>query len=123
MQALGFEVISAPDPVKYGATSPHAKEGGPWVVVFNDFLTDREVADLVRGGELEGYDRSTDQGASNELGEMEKVVSRTRTRCVGAARARRRVGRVSPLRVLTPCPRGRAAPTRGACTSASGWPG
>jgi len=51
----------------------------PWVVVFDNFLTDDEVRDLIRGGEIEGFERSTDQGATNDLGEMEKVVSKTRT--------------------------------------------
>lgn len=78
-EEYGLEVVSSPEPGKYGATWEKAKEGSPWVVVFNNFLSDMEVADLIRGGEIEGYERSTDQGASNELGEMEKVVSKTRT--------------------------------------------
>ena len=52
---------------------------GSRVVVFNNFLTDEEVADLIRGGEIAGFERSTDQGAVNEVGEMEKIVSKTRT--------------------------------------------
>jgi len=79
MKKYGLEVITAPEPKKYGATWEKAKKGHPWVVVFNNFLNDREVADLIRGGEMEGYERSTDQGASNELGEMDKIVSKTRT--------------------------------------------
>lgn len=75
----GLEVISSPEPEKYGATWENAKEGAPWVVVFNDFLDDKEVADLIKGGKMEGYERSTDQGAINEMGEMEKIVSKTRT--------------------------------------------
>ncbi|KAL7463810.1 hypothetical protein ACHAXS_004161 [Conticribra weissflogii] len=78
-EAYGFRVLSSPDPERDGATWEGAKTGSPWVVVLDDFLTEREVADLIRGGELEGYERSTDQGASNALGEMEKVVSKTRT--------------------------------------------
>ena len=74
-----FEVVSSPEPSKYGATWTGAKEGSPWVVLFNNFLTDDEVSDLIRGGELEGYERSTDQGAANALGEQEKIVSQTRT--------------------------------------------
>jgi len=52
---------------------------GPWVITFDDFLTDFEVEALIHGGEISGYDRSTDQGEVNELGEMEQVVSKTRT--------------------------------------------
>ena len=74
-----LEIVSAPDPVKFHATRKGAKKGAPWVVLFNNFLNDQEVADLIRGGELEGYERSTDHGAANALGEVEKVVSRTRT--------------------------------------------
>lgn len=75
----GLQVVSSPEPEKYGATWEGAKDGSPWVVVFDNFLDDNEVADLIRGGELEGYERSTDQGAVNALGEMEKIVSKTRT--------------------------------------------
>ena len=75
-----FEVVSAPDPVKYNATGgDKVKDGAPWVVVFNNFLTNTEVRDLIRGGEMEGYERSTDQGEKSELGEQAKVVSTTRT--------------------------------------------
>ncbi len=76
---FGLEVLSSPEPEKYGATWPKAAKDAPWVVVFNDFLTDNEVADLIRGGEIEGFERSTDQGKKNEVGEMEKIVSKTRT--------------------------------------------
>ena len=75
----GLQVISSPEPEKYGATWEKAKDGAPWVVVFDNFLNDQEVADLIKGGEIEGFERSTDQGATNEMGEMEKVVSTTRT--------------------------------------------
>mmetsp|Transcript_7527 Transcript_7527/g.15033 ORF Transcript_7527/g.15033 Transcript_7527/m.15033 type:complete len:510 (+) Transcript_7527:74-1603(+) len=78
-EEYGLRVVSSPDPERDGASWEGAKEGSPWVVVFDDFLTDEEVRDLIRGGELEGYERSTDQGASNAVGEMEKVVSKTRT--------------------------------------------
>lgn len=78
-EKYGLEVVSSPEPEKYGATWEKATAGAPWVVVFNNFLTDDEIADLIRGGEMEGYERSTDQGDVNELGEMEKVISKTRT--------------------------------------------
>ncbi|KAL9188315.1 hypothetical protein ACHAXT_006693 [Thalassiosira profunda] len=78
-KTYGLQVISSPEPEKYGATWENAEAGSPWVVVFDNFLDDKEVADLIRGGELEGYERSTDQGAVSATGEMEKVVSKTRT--------------------------------------------
>jgi hypothetical protein len=79
LDQYGFEVLSAPDCKLYNATWDKCADGGPWVVLFNNFLDDREVADLIRGGEIEGYERSTDQGAANALGEQEKIVSQTRT--------------------------------------------
>lgn len=63
-------------------SSPMAEHGGksgPWVITFDDFLDDEEVAALIHGAELVGFERSTNQGAVNELGEMEQVVSTTRT--------------------------------------------
>eukprot|EP00586_Coscinodiscus_wailesii_P003664 CAMPEP_0172488566 /NCGR_PEP_ID=MMETSP1066-20121228/18160_1 /TAXON_ID=671091 /ORGANISM="Coscinodiscus wailesii, Strain CCMP2513" /LENGTH=451 /DNA_ID=CAMNT_0013255869 /DNA_START=267 /DNA_END=1619 /DNA_ORIENTATION=- len=75
-------VHSSPDPQTYGGAE------GPWVMTFDTFLTHNEADGLVRGGEMAGFDRSTDQGAMNELGEQEKVVSLTRTSsnawCTGA---------------------------------------
>lgn len=79
LRELGFEVVSAPECIKNNATWDKCVDGSPWVVLFNNFLTDQEVADLIRGGEIEGYERSTDQGAANALGEQEKIVSKTRT--------------------------------------------
>jgi hypothetical protein len=79
IQQYGLEVITSPEPKKHNATWENAKDGHPWVVVFNNFLSDNEVDDLIRGGEMEGYERSTDQGAANALGEQEKIVSQTRT--------------------------------------------
>ena len=66
------QVLSSPDGA-YGGAS------GPWVVTFDKFFTSEEADAMIRGGELVGFDRSTNQGAMNRLGEMEKVVSTTRT--------------------------------------------
>lgn len=68
-------VLSSPDILKYGGN----KKRGPWVITFDNFLTSQEADALIRGGKLEGFQRSTDQGAINEIGEMEKVVSQGRT--------------------------------------------
>ena len=68
-------VLSSPDSSKYGGQ----KDNGPWVIVFDTFLTDYEADQIYEGGKLAGFDRSTDQGQVNEYGEMQQVVSRTRT--------------------------------------------
>ena len=63
-------------------SSPNAEFGGangPWIITFDTFLTDFESNQIWKGGEMVGFDRSTDQGNINEFGEMEQVVSKTRT--------------------------------------------
>jgi len=63
-------------------SSPGGEFGGkvgPWIITFDTFLTDFEVDQIWEGGKLAGFDRSTDQGAQNEFGEMEQVVSKSRT--------------------------------------------
>jgi len=50
----------------------------PWVVTFDNFLTDREIQallDSVNGN----WERSTDTGSSNEFGETGRVLSQGRT--------------------------------------------
>lgn len=50
----------------------------PWVVTFDDFLTDREVKALIKT--VEGtWERSTDTGQVNEYGETGRVLSTGRT--------------------------------------------
>jgi len=65
-------VLSSPD-------GSHGGESGPWVMVFDNFLSSDEADALIRGGNMVGFERSTDQGSVNELGEREKLVSMTRT--------------------------------------------
>jgi len=63
-------------------SSPEAKYGGvdgPWIITFDTFLTDYESDQIWEGGKLSGFDRSTDQGNVNDFGEMERIVSKTRT--------------------------------------------
>ena len=55
---------------------------GPWIVVFDDFLSDTECEHLLSastGGGRGGFRRSTDQGGYNEFGEQEQITSSTRT--------------------------------------------
>lgn len=51
---------------------------GPWLVEFEDFVKDDEISKLIDLNQ-EKFERSTDQGFVNELGEMQKVVSNSRT--------------------------------------------
>jgi len=51
----------------------------PWVVTFDNFLTDEECDRLIEHGERLNFERSTDVGKKNFDGTMEKVVSQGRT--------------------------------------------
>lgn len=89
-------VLSSPQPDVYGGqlhpSSTANKRAAthlppPWVIVFDNFLSDEEADALIAGGEMVGFQRSTDQGKINKLGEQERVVSKTRTSsnawCIG----------------------------------------
>eukprot|EP00934_Nitzschia_sp_Nitz4_P008535 Nitzschia sp. Nitz4//scaffold47_size129522//15865//17730//NITZ4_003537-RA/size129522-snap-gene-0.192-mRNA-1//-1//CDS//3329552758//8525//frame0 len=52
---------------------------GPWVLMFDDFLSEQEANTLIELGAIEGYDRSTDVGGKNVDGTFEKKVSKGRT--------------------------------------------
>lgn len=50
----------------------------PWVVVFNNFLTDDESNAFIET--VDGtWERSTDSGSTNELGETGRMISQSRT--------------------------------------------
>jgi len=51
---------------------------GPWVVTFDNFLSDEECDRLISLGELNDFKRSTDIGKEKFDGEYEKVVSERR---------------------------------------------
>ncbi|CAB9525882.1 Prolyl 4-hydroxylase subunit alpha-2 [Seminavis robusta] len=59
----------------------------PWVITFDNFFSQEEAQALIEGGRMAGFDRSTNQGKTNDQGEMEMVTSTTRTSsnawCIG----------------------------------------
>lgn len=83
-------IWSSPDGNSYGLADDGGSSvpKGPWVMTFDNFFSADEAQALIDGGKMVGFDRSTDQGAINAAGEMEKVVSQTRTSsnawCIGA---------------------------------------
>jgi len=85
LDALMRTWVTDPAYAQYTPTvwsSPGGEHGGingPWVMTFDTFLTDEEADALIEGGRREGFQRSTDQGKLNDVGEREKVVSKTRT--------------------------------------------
>ena len=50
----------------------------PWVVTFDDFLTQEEIDALISTNQG-NWERSTDTGQANEFGEVGRVVSKSRT--------------------------------------------
>lgn len=50
----------------------------PWVVTFDNFLTDTEIAELIKSVN-ENWERSTDTGSQNEFGETGRILSESRT--------------------------------------------
>jgi hypothetical protein len=68
-------VISSPNKVY------NAQHEGPWIMVFDNFLDDYEINDLMKGANFgDGFQRSTDQGSVIAgSGEKEKKISTHRT--------------------------------------------
>lgn len=56
----------------------NASRDGPWVLTFDDFITDTEV-DAIISSVKHSFSRSTDQGKVDKYGEQEKIVSSGRT--------------------------------------------
>ena len=71
----GPKVISSP------SKQYNAENDGPWIMTFDNFLDDYEIASLMRGATYgDGFQRSTDQGKIiGGSGEKEKVISTHRT--------------------------------------------
>ena len=60
----------------HGDENDSPKSSPPWVITFDDFFSEEEAKALIEGGYLAGFDRSTNQGKTNEQGEMEMVESK-----------------------------------------------
>jgi prolyl 4-hydroxylase len=69
-----FEGILEEFGEKYGA---RVMSRDPWVVVFDNFVTDSEANGIVRT--VKKWERSTDTGSANKYGEVGRVVSQSRT--------------------------------------------
>ena len=77
-----FERVSnAEDPeiAKYSPSVLSQPPDGPWVVVFDSFLTPEECKVLLEMGDSEGYERSTDVGKRQFDGSYDKHESDSRT--------------------------------------------
>jgi hypothetical protein len=49
----------------------------PWVITFDDFMTDDEINGLLSS--VHKFERSTDTGSTNEFGETGRILSQGRT--------------------------------------------
>lgn len=63
----GVEVLSSPD----------QGPGKPWIVTFENFVSDEQVDALIATNTK--FERSTDTGSSNEFGETGRILSQSRT--------------------------------------------
>merc|ERR1711871_745505 len=52
---------------------------GPWVLLFERFAKPEEVDGMLAAAENQGFRRSTETGPANARGEVEKIVSKSRT--------------------------------------------
>jgi prolyl 4-hydroxylase len=64
---------------QFGAHAVSRPPQGPWVIVFDNFMTGDEADEMVERGVQLGFKRSTDTGEFNERGEVTKKVSQSRT--------------------------------------------
>lgn len=55
------------------------KELPPWVITFENFLTDEECDSMIQHGHIEGYKRSEDVGKQQFDGSVESIKSEGRT--------------------------------------------
>ena len=58
-------------------SSPEMGDGKPWVITFDNFVSDEEAEALISTNYK--FERSTDTGSTNEFGETGRVLSQTRT--------------------------------------------
>jgi len=63
---------------QYNTTALSRPPAGPWLLRFDNFIAPHEARRLIDLNK-HTFQRSTDQGAINEFGEMQKVVSQSRT--------------------------------------------
>ena len=62
-----------------GTAAPGAKGDGFWVVLLENFISDKEADALIAAGHKKGYERSSDVGVENPDGTHEEEVSDGRT--------------------------------------------
>ena len=86
VDALFVDILENPMFAPFNPTALSRPPEGPWVVTFDDFAKDDEIAALLKSVERD-FERSTDTGASNEFGEAQKLMSTGRTSenawCIG----------------------------------------
>lgn len=65
--------------IKRDGTDSGAEIDGPWIVLFENFVTEEEADRLIDIGQKQGYERSADVGKEKPDGSHEALVSETRT--------------------------------------------
>ena len=78
VSAYNPTILSRPDPSESDVAEKDIKDG-PWVVCFDNFLSDEEIEALLKHGNETGYERSSDVGKAMADGSHDSLVSSSRT--------------------------------------------
>ena len=73
------KALSRPEMKRDRTPAPGVEKDGPWVVTFDNFLTDKEAEALIAAGHVVGYERSSDVGIELPDGSHEDEISDSRT--------------------------------------------
>eukprot|EP00804_Cyclotella_cryptica_P029939 CCRYP_020080-RA/>CCRYP_020080-RA protein AED:0.17 eAED:0.17 QI:302/1/1/1/0.5/0.33/3/416/480 len=73
------KAISRPKIRSDGTAAPGVEVDGPWIVLFENFVSEAEAEALIAAGAKKGYERSADVGAENPDGSHEEDVNDGRT--------------------------------------------
>mmetsp|Transcript_35266 Transcript_35266/g.41592 ORF Transcript_35266/g.41592 Transcript_35266/m.41592 type:complete len:429 (+) Transcript_35266:47-1333(+) len=88
------DIMNNPKWSKYNPTALSQPPNGPWVVTFDNVIQADESESLVMSVSSQ-FERSTDTGEANELGEAQKLVSTGRTSenawCIGQCYSNKKV--------------------------------
>jgi prolyl 4-hydroxylase len=71
--------VSRPKIKSDGTPAPGLEVDGPWIVIFENFVSKEEADALIAAGATKGYERSSDVGEENPDGTHEEHVNEGRT--------------------------------------------
>ena len=78
VSAYNPTILSRPNPSDSDVAEKGTKDG-PWVVTFDNFLSDEEIEAILKYGNETGYSRSSDVGKAMADGSHGQLISKSRT--------------------------------------------